>query len=61
MAKRLKITYGDVTLYDGEPEQVSWRESEGSITVKAGAKPANPLAGPLGEQLKQAFAARRQQ
>jgi hypothetical protein len=43
MAKHLTITYGDVTLYDDVPEHFKWEESNGSITIVAGAPPVNPL------------------
>lgn len=43
MRKRLVITYGDVTLYDDEPEQFSWQETGDAIQVKAGAVQPNPL------------------
>lgn len=38
MSRRLTITYGDLTLYDGEPAEFSWQESSGGIAVKAGQK-----------------------
>lgn len=48
MAKRLKITYGDTTLYDDEPENFTWRETAaGAIEVKAGPQQDNPLNGLL--------------
>lgn len=56
MNKRLVITYGDNVLYDGEPEQFSWRESDTSIEVKAGqaqANPLNQLAGMLQQPRRQ--------
>lgn len=59
MGKRLVITYGDKVLYEDEPEEVTWRESRGVFTVKAGEGP-NPLVQQLGERIQAAIAAKQQ-
>lgn len=54
MSKRLTVTYGDAVLYDDEPEQFQWSETNaGAITLKAGPVQPNPLAGAM-EQLASA-------
>ena len=52
------ITYGDVTLYDDEPAQFSWRETaSGSIEVKAG--PEQQQRPDLGATLTRALNGRK--
>jgi hypothetical protein len=59
VGKRLTITYGDVVLYDDEPEKVSWSESDNGITVKAGVDQPNPVAAQFAQKLQQAIAAKK--
>lgn len=58
LGKRLVITYGDVVLFDGQPEQVSWKETGDGISVKAGAD--KPAGSELLAKLAQAAQQRRE-
>ena len=58
MGKRLKITYGEHVLYDGEPDQVSWKETGDGISVRAGAD--KPAGGELLAKLAQVAQQRRE-
>lgn len=55
MAKRLTITYGDITIHDSDCDEFNWSEAEGyvAVTGKTKAPKAAPANGLL-EMLTQA-------
>lgn len=56
MAKHLIITYGEIVLFDGEPERISWSETPAGFQLTAGeGKTSNTL-----EQLAALAAAAQQ-
>lgn len=52
MSKRLIICWGDTILYDGEPEQFSFTESDAAVRVEAGhSRKGSGLLDQIGQAL----------
>lgn len=59
MSKPLRITYGDVVLYDGIPWKTAWCETEGIVEVRAEMAPPAAKPNPI-SQLGQLMAQRKE-